>query len=130
MKEQIQQLTQDTSSQEKKPTTVSITVSTTSLPETEEESSDEGEYTIEEEDGEPVIQPQTFMFDKMFKFLQHLDKEEKDSSVQTTQLQETSCELTREKFQNSICKILPDTAEFPEDLFNVEGCVWCGSRRP
>ena len=128
MKVQIQQLTQDTSSQEKKPTAVTITVSTTSIPETEEESSDEGEYTIEEEDGELVIQPQTFMFDKMLKFLQHLDKEEKDSSVQTTQLQETSCELTREKFQNSIFKILPDTAEFPEDLFNVEGCVWCGSR--
>ena len=30
-------------------------------------------------------------------------------------------------FQNSICKILIDTADFPEDLFNVEGCIWCGS---
>ena len=129
MKEQIQ-LTQDTGSKEKKPTEVTITVSTMNLQEeTEEDSSDEEEYTIEEEDGEPVIQPQTSMFDKMFKLLQHMDEEEKKNcSIQTTQLQETSCELTREKFQNSICKILPDTADFPEDLFNVEGCVWCGSR--
>ena len=66
MKEQIQQLTQDTSSQEKKPTEVTITVSTTSLQEESEgDSSDEGEYTIEEEDGEPVVFPQTSMFDKM-----------------------------------------------------------------
>ena len=28
----------------------------------------------------------------------------------------------------SICKILPDTAEFPEDIFNIEGCIWCGSK--
>ena len=42
--------------------------------------------------------------------------------------QEASCELTKEMFQNSICKILPDTADFPEDLFNVEGCIWCGSK--
>ena len=41
---------------------------------------------------------------------------------------ETSCELTKKTFGASICKILPDTAEFPEDLFNVEGCIWCGSR--
>ena len=24
--------------------------------------------------------------------------------------------------------MLPDTADFPEDIFNVEGCVWCGSQ--
>ena len=41
---------------------------------------------------------------------------------------ETACELGKENFKSSICKILPDTAEFPEDIFNVEGCIWCGSR--
>ena len=40
----------------------------------------------------------------------------------------TSCELNRIKFEHSICKVLPDTADFPEDIFNVEGCVWCGSQ--
>ena len=47
-------------------------------------------------------------------------KEEEESSPQ--------CELNRIKFENSICKVLPDTADFPEDIFNVEGCVWCGSQ--
>ena len=41
---------------------------------------------------------------------------------------DTSCELTKKSFENSICKVLPDTAEFPEDIFNVDGCIWCGSR--
>ena len=53
---------------------------------------------------------------------------EEDYSFQPTVLQETSYELTKEKFNNSICKILPDAADFPYDLFNVEGCIWCGSR--
>ena len=35
--------------------------------------------------------------------------------------QETPCGLTKEKFANSICKILPDGADFREDLFNIEG---------
>ena len=38
------------------------------------------------------------------------------------------CELNLRSFENSICKVLPDTAEFPEDIFNIEGCIWCGSR--
>ena len=41
---------------------------------------------------------------------------------------DTSCELTKKSFGNSICKVLPDTAEFLEDIFNIEGCVWCGSK--
>ena len=41
---------------------------------------------------------------------------------------ETACELTKKSFTTSICKVLPDTAEFPEDIFNIEGCVWCGSK--
>ena len=41
---------------------------------------------------------------------------------------ETACELSKDSFKSSICKILPDTAEFPEDIFNVEGCIWCGSK--
>ena len=41
---------------------------------------------------------------------------------------ETACELSKESFKSSICKILPDTAEFPEDIFNIEGCIWCGSK--
>ena len=49
-------------------------------------------------------------------------KEEEDCIL------ESPCELNRIKFENSICKLLPDTADFPEDIFNVEGCVWCGSQ--
>ena len=41
---------------------------------------------------------------------------------------ETRCQLTKKSFETSICKVLPDTAEFPEDIFNIEGCVWCRSR--
>ena len=41
---------------------------------------------------------------------------------------QTSCDLTKKSFTTSICKVLPDTAEFPEDTFNIEGCVWCGSK--
>ena len=41
---------------------------------------------------------------------------------------ETACELNKKNFELSICKILPDTAEFPEDIFNIEGCIWCGSK--
>ena len=41
---------------------------------------------------------------------------------------ETACELSKKSFKSSICKILPDTAEFPEDIFNIEGCIWCGSK--
>ena len=40
----------------------------------------------------------------------------------------TACELNKKNFELSICKILPDTAEFPEDIFNIEGCIWCGSK--
>ena len=40
----------------------------------------------------------------------------------------TSCELSRRSFETSICKILQDTAEFPEDIFNIEGCIWCSSK--
>ena len=35
---------------------------------------------------------------------------------------------TKQSFATSICKVLPDTAEFPEDIFNIEGCIWCGSK--
>ena len=42
------------------------------------------------------------------------------------QPKQTTCELTKQSFATSICKVLPDTAEFPEDIFNVEGCIWCG----
>ena len=49
-------------------------------------------------------------------------KEEEDC------IPEPPCELNRIKFENSICKVLPDTTDFPEDIFNVEGCVWCGSQ--
>ena len=42
--------------------------------------------------------------------------------------EDTPCELNLQNFENSICKVLPDTAEFPEDIFNIEGCVWCGSK--
>ena len=45
-----------------------------------------------------------------------------------TSCQLTGCQLTKKSFTTSICKVLPDTAEFPEDIFNVEGCVWCGSK--
>ena len=41
---------------------------------------------------------------------------------------ESACELNLKNFENSICKVLSDTAEFPEDIFNIEGCIWCGSR--
>ena len=41
---------------------------------------------------------------------------------------ETACELTKRSFETSICKVLPDTAEFPEDIFTLEGCIWCGSK--
>ena len=40
----------------------------------------------------------------------------------------TTCELTKQSFTTSICKVLPNTAEFPEDIFNIEGCIWCGSK--
>ena len=40
----------------------------------------------------------------------------------------STCELNKENFGHSVCKILPDTAEFPEDIFTVEGCIWCGSK--
>ena len=39
---------------------------------------------------------------------------------------ETACELGKKSFGLLVCKILPDTAEFPEDIFNIEGCIWCG----
>ena len=44
------------------------------------------------------------------------------------QPKQPTCELTKQSFANSICKVLPDTAEFPEDIFNIEGCIWCGSK--
>ena len=44
------------------------------------------------------------------------------------QPKQPTCELTRQSFSTSICKVLPDTAEFPEDIFNIEGCIWCGSK--
>ena len=44
------------------------------------------------------------------------------------QPKQPTCELTRQSFATSICKVLPDTAEFPEDIFNIEGCIWCGSK--
>ena len=44
------------------------------------------------------------------------------------QPKQTTCELTKQSFATSICKVLPDTAEFPEDIFNIEGCIWCGSK--
>ena len=40
----------------------------------------------------------------------------------------TECQLTKRDFATSICRVLPDTAEFPEDIFNIEGCIWCGSK--
>ena len=43
-----------------------------------------------------------------------------------TSYQLTRCQLTKKSFTTSICKVLSDTAEFPEDIFNVEGCIWCG----
>ena len=99
--------------------------------EPEEDNSDE------EEERQPIL-----TFDKILKALQYLQVhdsktsasqtmdigKEETYSVQPTQCQDTSCELTRKKFQSSICKILPNTVDFPEDLFNVEGCVWCGSK--
>ena len=39
---------------------------------------------------------------------------------------DTTCELNKQSFTTSICKVLPDTVEFPEDIFNIEGGVWCG----
>ena len=56
-----------------------------------------------------------------------LDFTQQVEMFQPEKQQGTSCELIKEKFANSICKILPDGAEFPEDLFNIEGCIWCGS---
>ena len=44
------------------------------------------------------------------------------------QPKQPTCELTKQSFATSICKVLPDTAEFPEDIFNIEGCIWCGSK--
>ena len=44
------------------------------------------------------------------------------------QPKQTTCELSKQSFATSICKVLPDTAEFPEDIFNIEGCIWCGSK--
>ena len=62
--------------------------------------------------------------------------EESDNSRDTNQQEEevsngldsVQCELNRVKFEKSICKVLPDGVDFPEDIFNVEGCVWCGSQ--
>ena len=126
MKQQIQELTQSNSQPKelllpKVPMKMEITVQ-------------EEEEDIEvDEDGLPIM-----MFDRILRALQSLQitdatstetqTMEEDQDFQPTVLQETSCELTKEKFNTSICKILPDAADFPDDLFNVEGCVWCESR--
>ena len=125
MKEQLQQLTSNLRESDKNMKKETIKQSQA---ETQTDISDE--YELDEE-GQPIL-----MFDRILKALQHLqmiDKDEEhdmeeDEIVQPEHFQDISCELTREKFQNSICKILLDTADFPEDLFNVEGCVWCGSK--
>ena len=49
-------------------------------------------------------------------------------SKQNSNPDETACELSKKNFGLSVCKVLPDTAEFPEDIFNIEGCIWCGSK--
>ena len=59
--------------------------------------------------------------------------EDRSDNLRDTVLKEeeepnTQCELNRFKFDNSICKVLPDGVDFPEDIFSVEGCVWCGSQ--
>ena len=148
MKKEIQQLTQNLKKVENscsKPTELLIPTSVL-----QEEDSTSIQDT--DKDGQSV-----FTFDKILKALMDYQQiqevisqdEEENSlqlnfssetvqpkhlesvSLQTGQfqgVQEASCELTKKMFQNSICKILPDAADFPEDLFNVEGCIWCGSK--
>ena len=88
-------------------------------PEGDEESQDEGQQNQQQEDqrddsGDDNPSP-TLKDDRRFEvFGDHPD--------------ETSCELSKKSFESLICKVLPDTAEFPEDIFNIEGCIWCGSR--
>ena len=129
MKQQIQEITQNLNdSWDSKPKKLLLP----KVPMTRK--FEESEEDIEvDEDGHPIM-----MFDRILRALQSLQLTdtmstetqtmEEDQSFQPTVLQETSCELTKEKFNTSICKILPDAADFPDDLFNVEGCVWCGPR--
>ena len=126
MRQQIQELTQPNSQHKelllpKVPMKMEITVQ------------EEDEDIEVDEDGQPIM-----MFDRILRVLQSLQitvttstetqTMEEDQGFQPTELQKTSCELTQEKFNTSICKILLDTADFPDDLFNLERCAWCGSR--
>ena len=121
MKQQIQELTQPNSQPKE--------LLLPKVPMKMEISVQEKEDIEVDEDEQPIM-----MFDRILRVLQSLQitdatstetqTMEEDQEFQPTVLQETSCELTKEKFNISICKILPDAADFPDDLFNVEGCVW------
>ena len=91
------------------------------------------------EDDQPVL-----LFDQILKIVQAMSSRkeaaikqaDEDDMLDFTQQvkmlepeqQGTSCELTKEKFAHLICKIISDGAEFPEDLFNIQGCILCGSK--
>ena len=130
MEQQIKQLT-ISAKDDTKPAELLLPTQTINKDEDKDSGSETDFEDSTMEDDQPVL-----LFDQILKIVQAMSsrkeaatkQEEDDNMLDFTQQvkmfepeqQGTSCELTKEKFTNSICKILPDGAEFPEDLFNIE----------
>ena len=85
LKEQLQQLTLDLKNSSKE----------TTQAETQTDTDDE--YELDEE-GQPIM-----MIDRIVRVLQHLQVQDEEEMEEDGAVQDISCELTKEKFQNSIC---------------------------